>query len=149
MSDILFYHLTRQPLEAVLPGLLERTLERGKRAVVQASGRERLEALDALLWTYRDDGFLPHGLHDGPFPERQPVLLTEGGAAPNGAQFCFLLDGAEPRTADDFERIAILFDGRDEEAVARARDLWRALKPGAHVLTYWQQDEAGRWEKKA
>src|SRR5690349_11599483 len=35
MTDILFYHLERQPLDRVLPQLLERTLERGWRAVIE------------------------------------------------------------------------------------------------------------------
>ena len=38
MTEILFYHLQHQPLERVLPTLLEKTLERGWRAVVQTSG---------------------------------------------------------------------------------------------------------------
>ena len=50
MTEILFYHLHRQPLERVLPPLLEKSLERGWRAVVQASSEERIEALDAHLW---------------------------------------------------------------------------------------------------
>ena len=51
MAEILFYHLLRQPLEAVLPSLLERSLARGWRAVVHAPSAERLQALDDHLWT--------------------------------------------------------------------------------------------------
>ena len=45
MTEVLFYHLQRQPLEAVLPTLLVKSLERGWRAVVQATTDERLAAL--------------------------------------------------------------------------------------------------------
>jgi DNA polymerase III subunit chi len=95
MTEVLFYHLTRQPLDKVLPGLLERTLERGWRAVVQAGSRERVDALDALLWTYSEEGFLPHGTARDGFPEHQPVFLTTGEDNPNGAALRFLVDGAE------------------------------------------------------
>ena len=61
MTEILFYHLQGQKLEGVLPGLLEKSLERGWKVIVQGASEERIEALDAHLWTYRDDGFLPHG----------------------------------------------------------------------------------------
>jgi hypothetical protein len=44
MTEVLFYHLEHQPLERVLPSLVERTLERGWRAVVQAGSEERVEA---------------------------------------------------------------------------------------------------------
>ena len=60
-TEVLFYHLEHQPLDRILPNLVERTLERGWRAVVQAGSPERLEAIDALLWTWKDESFIPHG----------------------------------------------------------------------------------------
>lgn len=149
MSEVLFYHLDRQKLEAVLPSLLERTLQRGWRAAVEAPGIERIEALDALLWTYRDDSFLPHGLDEGAFAAHQPILLTTRPGATNAAHVRFLIDGAEVRDIDTYERVVVLFDGHDDEAVAQARAQWKELKGSIHELTYWQQDEAGRWQKKA
>ena len=95
MSEIWFYHLTQRPLEAVLPALLEKTLERGVRAVVMASSAERVEALNNLLWTYDDRGFLPHGDDKDGHADRQPVWLTDkDGPAPNAARYLFLTDGA-------------------------------------------------------
>ncbi len=61
MTEIWFYHLQRQPLEKALPQILEKSLEKGWRAVVQAKSDERLEALDAWLWTYAEASFLAHG----------------------------------------------------------------------------------------
>ena len=61
MTEVLFYHLQNMPLERVLPPLLEKSLERGWRVVVQTASEERADALDSHLWTYRDDSFLPHG----------------------------------------------------------------------------------------
>ncbi|MFZ0116056.1 MAG: DNA polymerase III subunit chi, partial [Xanthobacteraceae bacterium] len=52
MTEVLFYHLQEQPIEKVLPNLLERSLERGWRVVVQASSEDRVDALDAHLWTF-------------------------------------------------------------------------------------------------
>src|ERR1700741_4597108 len=94
MTEILFYHLQHQPLERVLPALLEKSLERGWRVVVQTASEERAEALDAHLWTYRDDSFLPHGTWREAQAPEQPLLLTLGGDNPNGAAVRFLVDGA-------------------------------------------------------
>jgi DNA polymerase-3 subunit chi len=150
MTDVLFYHLQRQPLEAVLPTLVERSLERGWRVVVQVTSEERLAALDDHLWTYSDDGFLPHGTEREPDAATQPVLLTLSGANPNGASIRFLVDGADlPEDAGAYERMVVLFDGTDIDALALARDRWRAVKAAGHEATYWQQDERGRWQKKA
>jgi DNA polymerase III subunit chi len=149
MTELLFYHLQGQPLERVLPTLLEKSLERGWRVIVQSSSEERVDALDAHLWTYRDDGFLPHGTHRDNAAD-QPVLLTINDDNPNGATVRFLIDGAPmPVDAEGYQRLVLLFDGGDEDAVAAARERWTAAKSQGFTVTYWQADEAGRWVKKA
>lgn len=148
-AEVLFYHLEKQPLERVLPGLLERTLERGWRAVVQSGSEERLEALDLSLWTYRDDSFLPHGTKKDGLPEHQPVYLTTGTETPNGAGVRFLVDGAVAETFSGFVRVVYLFDGHDPAAVDQARGQWKAARAAGCTVAYWQQDADGRWAKKA
>ena len=148
MPDILFYHLEPRPLEAVLPALLEKTLERGWRAVVEVGSTERAEVLDSHLWTYREDSFLPHGLAGDETDAHQPVLLTTGSDNPNGANVRFFVDRAVPQSADGYERIVYMFSGHDPDAVAEARLAWVALKANS-LLTYWQQEANGRWIKKA
>jgi len=149
MTEILFYHLERRPLEQVLPMLLEKCLEREWRCVVQCGSPERRDALDAHLWTYSEASFLPHGTEAQPQPERQPVLLATTDANPNGATVRFLLDGVSLPDPSAYQRMVLLFDGRDDEQVALARERWREAKGMGHALTYWQQDEDGRWVKKA
>ena len=122
MTEVYFYHLQNQPLERALPALLEKSLERGWRVVVQAGSAERVEALDAHLWTYRDDSFLPHGTDRESDAREQPIVLTLGEDNPNGAHVRFLVDGVSPPAdAASYERIVLLFDGDDPEAVAAAR----------------------------
>ena len=150
MTEILFYHLQGQRLEAVLTPLLEKSLERGWRVVVQGASEERIEALDAHLWTYRDDGFLPHGTWREQDSAGQPVLLTVNDGNPNGSNVRFLIEGAAvPADAEAYERIVLLFDGEDEEAVAAARARWSEATAKGFQATYWQPDEQGRWNKKA
>jgi DNA polymerase-3 subunit chi len=148
-TEIFFYHLERQTLADALPKLLERSLERGWRAAVQAASEERVEALNTLLWTYREDSFLPHGtLHDG-HPAEHPIYLTAGEDNPNGAQIRFLVDGATLADASQYRRVAYVFDGRDETAVKAARAAWQEAKARGDDVSYYQQDETGRWQKKA
>jgi len=150
MTEILFYHLQRQPIERVLPQLLEKSLERGWRVVVQAATDERIDALDAHLWTYRDDSFLAHGTDREAEAAMQPVLLIAQDHNPNGASVRFLIDGVPvPSDAASYQRIVLLFDGEDDEALAAARANWTAAKAQGFDATYWQADENGRWEKKA
>jgi DNA polymerase-3 subunit chi len=147
--DVFFYPLEHQTLERVLPSLLEKTLARGWRAVVQAGSEDRLEAIDQALWTYADDSFLPHGTTRAGHASEQPVYLTLGNETPNGAGVRFLVDGAEADAFTGAERFVYVFDGRDPDAVASARTQWTGAKAAGCAVTYWQQSESGRWEKKA
>jgi DNA polymerase-3 subunit chi len=147
--DVFFYHLEHQPLDRVLPSLLEKTLARGWRAVVQVGNEERLEAIDHMLWTYTDDSFLPHGTARIGHSSDQPVYLTTTDETPNGAGVRFLVDGAEAREFAGAERFVYVFDGNDADAVALARSQWKAAKAAGCAVTYWQQSQSGRWEQKA
>jgi DNA polymerase III subunit chi len=154
VSEVLFYHLERRGLDDVLPGLVEKTRERGFRALIRAESSDRAGAIDALLWTYDDQSFLPHAqLGDGEAVD-QPVLITVEGGNPNGAQLLFLVGGAEaPEWSSDaakaFTRIVLLFDGRDPEALSAARAAWKGAKAASHDVTYWKETPTGKWEKQA
>lgn len=143
MTDVRFYHLTRQALEDVLPGLLEKTLAQGKRAVVMTGSDERAEALTSLLWTYRPDGFLPHGNAKDGHAADQPIWITAKDERPNDATFLFLTDGASSDNLGAFERVCDLFDGLNDEAKAAARARWKIAEQAGHQVTYWQQTDSG------
>ena len=150
MAEVLFYHLQRQPLDAVLPQLVERSLARGWRVAVQVGSPERLSALDDHLWTYAEDSFLPHVLDREPGAAEEAVVLTSSAENVNGAAVRFLVDGASlPPDISAYERVVVMFDGQDESALAGAREMWKQVRTGGHEATYWQQAESGRWEKKA
>jgi DNA polymerase-3 subunit chi len=149
MTEILFYQLERQSLFNILPQVLEKTLARGWRALVQAGAQERLEALSSHLWSFRDEAFLPHGSAEDGNEELQPVFLTCEDVNPNGAHVRFFVDGADGEEFNGYERVVFMFDGNDQEAVERARARWKAVKAQGLEVTYWQQNEAGTWIKKA
>ncbi len=147
--EIAFYQLELHPLERVLPTLLEKTLERGWKAVVEVGEAERLRGLDDALWTYSERSFLPHGTDAEADAGTQPVLLTASRANANGADVRFLVAGA--RLGDDlsgYERLMLLFDGADPVALQAARDDWKTAKASGHAAAFWRQTPEGRWEKK-
>ncbi|MET0169889.1 DNA polymerase III subunit chi [Neorhizobium sp. AL 9.2.2] len=149
MTEVLFYHLTESKLEDALPALLEKSVERGWKVVVQTAEDVRRDFLDAHLWTFRDDSFLPHGTDAAPMPQEQPVLLTATAENQNSATVRFVVDGAEPPPLDPYERVVFMFDGYDQLQLEGARAQWKKLKGDGHALTYWQQSPEGRWVKKA
>jgi DNA polymerase III subunit chi len=146
--EVLFYHLQGQSLEQTLPQLLERSLQKGWKAVVRASSPERLKALDDRLWTYTDESFLPHGLADDAQAATFPVVLALSDDRYNDADVCFAVDGAELPATGGWTRAVLIFDGGDSDALAKARMQWKDVKARGLAATYWQQTPEGRWEQK-
>jgi len=134
-SEYWFYHLEGSTVQGVLPGLLEKTLAKGWRALVKLP-EAQLPELDDLLWTFRDDSFLPHGREDEPMADWQPILL-------------FLLEGADVANMAGVSRAMVMINGRSEDSVLRERQRWKTLKESGATLSYYQQNAQGRWEKKA
>ena len=149
MTEVLFYHLQDMTLENVLPPLLEKSLERGWRVVVQSTSEERADALDAHLWTYRDDSFLPHATWRVGDASEQPIVLIAEEGNPNQANIRFLVDNAAlPVDAESYQRLVLVFNGDDADALAVARRAWSDCKARNFEVTYWQADERGRWQRR-
>lgn len=149
MTEVFFYHLQHQPLDRVLPKLLKSAFDRGWRTVVQVGSPERVEALSTLLWTHDDEGFLPHGTKADGFGELQPIWLTDGDDTPNGGTVRFFVDGGSPSGVEGLSRAVIIFDGGDDAAVQAARQSWTDFRGQGCEVSYWQQDESGRWQNRA
>lgn len=151
MSRVDFYHLQNQTLENVLPKLVEKAYATGKSVKIKIGNLERVEFLNALLWTYDDTSFIPHGSKKDGFAEQQPIWLSADDDNPNRAELLFLVDGArlDMPLADNYSRIFNIFDGNSESAVTQAREFWKQLKAAGHEIFYWQQDTNGRWTQKA
>lgn len=143
-----FYHLEASTVEAILPGLLEKTRQKGWRALVKLPN-DQLKAMDDYLWTYKDDSFLPHGRDDEPMADQQPITLSATTETAQGHQAVFLLDGAEIANMTGVERCMVMINGRSESDIARERSRWKALKGSGATLSYYQQNDRGSWEKKA
>jgi len=149
--EVLFYHLERRSLDDVLPALVERTLERGQRALIKCESADRAAAIDNLLWTYDEKSFLPHAQIGDGDATRQPALITVEDANPNGASVLFLVGGAAAPAWEAslvFARVALLFDGRDPQALAAARSAWTDAKSAGHDVTYWKESPSGKFEKQ-
>ncbi|GFE64057.1 DNA polymerase III subunit chi [Litoreibacter roseus] len=148
MSEVFFYHLTRQPLDAILPTLLNKARGAGWRVAVRGVSADRMAWLDEKLWAV--EGFLPHAQAGGPFDGEQPILLTTEASAANSPECIVSVDGADlaPEDIRAVTRAMILFDGNDPDAVAHARTQWKAVTEAKIAAKYWSQD-SGDWQMKS
>jgi DNA polymerase III subunit chi len=148
VSEVRFHHLERRRVDEALPRILEGALEEGRRVLVRASSEEMAAALNERLWTYDDAGFLPHGAAGDGDPTTQPIFLTSEIENSNGATMLVRLSGVEAAQGDEaFDLVLLLFDGRDEAALAHARAEWRRLKDMGSAISYWRESDEGGWER--
>jgi DNA polymerase III subunit chi len=141
-----FYHLTFAPVERVLPRIAERVLQDNGRLLVVSADEALAERLDAHLWNYRPDSFLPHGRAGKPDEVEQPVLIAPACEAINGARNIALADGVWRNEALGFERAFLLFG---EDLIDGARTAWRDLGNHENVeRRFWKQDEEGKWSRE-
>lgn len=150
MSRFDFYHLQNQTLEDVLPKLLEKAYETGKKIKVKIGTEERVEFINTMLWTYNEEAFIPHGSKKDGFAVEQPIWLTNEDNNSNEASMLFLVDGAIASLdeAKNYERIFNIFDGNMQTALEQARNFWKELKTAEQELYYWQQSSNGSWQQK-
>jgi DNA polymerase III subunit chi len=149
MAEVWFFHLDKQPLEHVLPRIVASSLARGWRMVVETAVPERVAKISDMLWTSEDVAFLPHGFEGEPAPDQQPVWLTSTTENPNAAQVRVLLDGAALADISNLVRAVLMFDGNDTLALESARAEWKKQKTAGHDISYWKQDDAGKWVNQA
>jgi DNA polymerase-3 subunit chi len=147
VTEIRFYHLEQRRIDQALPPLLEHALEEGRRVLVRASSDEMVAALNERLWTYDESSFLPHGAAGDGDPMTQPIFLTSELENPNSATMLVKLSGAEGEAEDAFDLVVLLFDGRDDAALADARGEWRRLKDQGRTISYWRESDEGGWEQ--
>lgn len=151
MGTALFYHLTETPLTATLSMLIGKARGAGWRVIVRGPSAAMLDDLDRALWLGGEEDFLPHGRAGGPHDGLQPVLLCGPGEGAGQVAECLMVVGGAEVSAAEVEtlnRVCILFDGQDPEAVQVARSQWKALTGAGVVAQYWAQED-GRWAKKA
>jgi DNA polymerase III subunit chi len=149
MTEVWFFHLDKQPLEHVLPRIVASSCSRGWRMVIETAVKERVAKISEMLWASEDVAFLPHGFVGEPSPEHQPVWLTDVAETPNNAQVRVFLDGAKPADISMLNRAVLMFDGNDDQAIEAARAEWKLQKAAGHDISYWKQDENGKWINQA
>tara|TARA_R110002095_G_scaffold88639_2_gene77436 strand:+ start:2467 stop:2919 length:453 start_codon:yes stop_codon:yes gene_type:complete len=148
MADISFYQLTQGSLEKSVAKLLEKVYLAGLKSVLFFETNDALEIYNKLLWTFSSKTFLPHGSSKEGQSKEQPLWLTTIFENPNEADVLAYVEGSTISDFANFKRCLDIFNGHDDYAVTGARKRWKAYKEAGHTLTYWKQNEKGRWEKQ-
>ena len=149
MTEIRFYHLLQQKPLTTLVSLIERARGRDQVILIKAADKAEAETIDTYLWSYQPQSFLPHSLDTDIYASHQKILITTGSDNTNQASTLFQINHEALNIPDHITLCCKIFDGHNEEGLLAARRDWKHLKDAGHTLSYWQQDENGKWEQKA
>lgn len=149
LCEISFYHLTQGDLEKSVAKLLEKVYEAGHRSVLVLKNEDDMAQFNKLLWTFASMAFLPHGTTAEENPDQQPLLLSLTASHENNASILATVNASDHKDTAGFKRYLDIFNGHDDDAVTQARSRWKHYKDLGHKLTYWKQDDGGRWYQEA
>lgn len=142
MTDIAFHVNLADPLGYACR-LLRKACASGARVVVTGP-REDLAALDAALWTFSAQDFLPHGLLEA-LPEaaceRTPIVLAAAPLQAAHRQVLVNLGAQAPEGFEQFERLIELVSG-DDEALNQARVRWKQYAARGHTPHKFDRKDA-------
>lgn len=108
--------------------IAEKALQAGIKAHIQTSD-SNTEKLDALLWTFRDQSFVPHEIHPPSFAACPITIGSEGGS--NEIQMLINISNELPENIDKFQRIAEVIDNHDE-FIRAGRERYRLYREQGH-----------------
>jgi len=131
MGKVDFYILSDggadEPLR-VTCRLAEKAWRQGNRVRVQVADANSLHRLDDLMWTFKQESFLPHEV-DGQTPESPemdpaPVVLGTDTRYTGAPDVLINLAGSLPENADEISRIAEIVPA-DEDSKRAGRKRYR------------------------
>ena len=139
-----FYQLSRDPAESVIPAIARKILDDGGRLLVVSRDDDQRKRISRALWSAGPETYLANDEAQAPMPQVQPILLSYGCEALNGARYIALADGRWRDEARAFERAFYFFD---DATLDEARQSWRVLSKADDVTPrFWRQD-GGKWRQ--
>lgn len=125
-----FYLLNSNPPDAlslVACRLLEKAFVRGHSVFVYCESQKNAHHLDELLWTFKDNSFIPHNIQ-GEGPEPPPPIQIGYGPEPRGFNDILLnMASAIPTYFSRFRRIIEIVSD-DEAAKEVSRQHYRTYR---------------------
>lgn len=114
--------------------LAEKAWQNGHRVFIHASNDEEARHLDRLLWVYREQSFVPHGLLGKADAVMNPVLIAVPGQEPGEEHDVLVNLAAEvPKFFSRFERVAECVD-KDENARQLSRRRFQYYREHGYPL---------------
>jgi DNA polymerase-3 subunit chi len=114
--------------------LAGKALQKGHRVYLHTNSDAESKHLDRLLWTFRQDSFLPHGIFVDADPELNPILIGHTGDIGDEHDVLINLAQDVPQFFSRFNRVAEFID-HDTEVKKTGRSRYSFYRDRGYQLT--------------
>ena len=137
MTEVIFVEVTASRMEMRACEIAEHTYAQGDRLQIVAIDEEQAARLDDLLWTYKPDNFVPHGLWRGPDSDSdQPVMITARKERVPGMASLLTMDYSPVEMVQQFSKVIHVVVVDNQERLEASRRYWTLLKDAGFSLRH-------------
>lgn len=137
MTQVDFYILAERASDdrfGLACRLAEKAWKQGRRVLLHTASADEAQHLDRLLWSYREQSFIPHGRLGEADPALNPVLITQTGQEPGEEHDVLInLDTEVPTFFSRFDRVLECVDN-NEAAKQASRNRYRFYREHGYPL---------------
>jgi DNA polymerase-3 subunit chi len=137
MTEITFVEVTASQMEIRACEIAEHTYAQGERLQIIALDEEQAVRLDDLLWTYKPDTFVPHGLWKSMNNDSdQPVVITTRKEQVPGIASLLTMDYCPIEMVRQFSVVIHVVVVDNQERLEASRRYWTLLKDAGFSLKH-------------
>jgi len=137
MTEVIFVEVTASRMEIRACEIAEHTYAQGKRLQINAIDEEQAARLDDLLWTYKPDNFVPHGLWKSMDNESaQPVVITTRKERVPEIASLLTMDYCPVEMVQQFSKVIHVVLADNQERLEASRRYWTLLKDAGFSLRH-------------
>ncbi len=127
-SEINFYQVDETIIKSLAP-LLIKVLEEKKKALVFCANQNQVKEIDASLWSYGRNKFIPHvTISDREFVmERQPILITDKEENSSKADYLVFLSEPSEAFISKFSRVFYFYEEGKFAAKSKPKNSYKKV----------------------
>ena len=141
-----FYNSSHRNVVADISFLIEKLFKEKNRILVCCKDQETVEVIDAFLWTYKEDEFIPHSIATKEKNSIYPILITTDIHEDYDHNVLLASSGVLIKETDwrKFAKAYYFFDDQENKEKENAREMWKNFSALNIVCKYWV-NTANKW----
>ena len=120
--------------------LVEKGYKQGSKPIyIHFDSENEAKEFDSLLWTFRQESFIPHTILGHPEQEKTPVIIGWDTNQIETAEALINVSQGIPRASKSTSKIHEIV-GSDENKKNKAREKWKAYKANGSIIKAHKAD---------